>query len=395
MSAEVRELAGDALVRAAAIGLRRQGPDGAMPAGHNGSRQQAETPVRNTAHWSIGFLAAHAVSGRDAFREAAERCWAFLLQPAWRPTGGTFLHRPDGGKNRCNGLIGQAWVLEALLYGASRDAAARARLLTAASDLFAQLPFDDAARLWRIREVDGRVLGGPARTFNQQLWLASMAHWLGREAGHAVADRRARAVLASLPDRLGAHADGLIDHLIVPTRDTYGAAWRGFRIGYALQRAYWRWRPFRGEPTGRGPLADHYRLCLGYQAFNLTAMADLHHREPGVLGAATTALVPRALAFCRAHPYYRRFPARGYGYNYNPIGWELAWAETVFGANAPSALDWLQRQRDHYLDADGDVRNTDDPATLIARTYELYRLIAPPGGVDATRRAAAGDAGGR
>ena len=46
----------DLLVDTADRAIEIQRSDGSMPPGHNGPYYDPETPVRNTAHWSITFV---------------------------------------------------------------------------------------------------------------------------------------------------------------------------------------------------------------------------------------------------------------------------------------------------------------------------------------------------
>ena len=126
--------------------------------------------MRNTAHWLVLFATTHWRSGEPRLREAALRAARFLASAETRPAGATFWCRSSPGKDACNGLVGQAWAIEALAEAAaSLDAEPLAKL---AEMVFLRHPFDERARLWRRVEVDGRVLG-PDFTLNHQLWFAA------------------------------------------------------------------------------------------------------------------------------------------------------------------------------------------------------------------------------
>src|SRR5512134_800532 len=88
---------------------------GSVPGGHNGPYHDPETPVRTTSHWLITFVAAYRISVGDVFRDAACRAAGYLQTEDARPRRKTFYHRLNPSKDGCNGLVGQAWTLEALL----------------------------------------------------------------------------------------------------------------------------------------------------------------------------------------------------------------------------------------------------------------------------------------
>jgi hypothetical protein len=180
----------DLIVRTAEAGLRLQHPDGSFPAGCNGPYGDPETPIRNTAHWAITLLAAHRLSGGEQLSAGAVRARDVLMAPGARPMGATFLCRTNPDKDFANGLIGQAWVIEALatLHEALDDRRAH----EVATQVFLLHPFSDARGLWRRVNVDGSHLTIDA-TFNHQLFFAAagaLLDPLGRsEIGRAPSDR--------------------------------------------------------------------------------------------------------------------------------------------------------------------------------------------------------------
>src|SRR5690625_1998318 len=104
------------LVSSSRAGLNLQNTEtGEMPAGHNGLYRDPETPVRNTGHWLMLFLKAHQISGEEIFLKASEKAVGYLMSRDARPVGATFYHRINPEKDACNGLIGQAWSIDALV----------------------------------------------------------------------------------------------------------------------------------------------------------------------------------------------------------------------------------------------------------------------------------------
>ncbi len=66
-----------------------------------------------------------------------------------------------------------------------------------------------------------------------------------------------------------------------------------------------------------------------------------------------------------------------YGYPYNPVGFEVAFALDVFGDNAHKEQTWwLSQQLSRCYDWDAHLMRlgTEDPVTHAARLYESTRL---------------------
>ena len=74
------------------------------------------------------------------------------------------------GKDFCNGLIGQSWSIEALMYAANYFDIPK--ILKIAKEVFLLHPFDEKSGLWRRTEVNGSFLSVD-ETFNHQLWFAA------------------------------------------------------------------------------------------------------------------------------------------------------------------------------------------------------------------------------
>jgi hypothetical protein len=346
----------DLLARSAAAGLRLQRPDGCLAAGVNGPYADPETPVRNTAHWLVLFATTHWRSGEARLRDAALRAAAFLTSEAARPAGATFLCRRRSGKDACNGLIGQAWAIEALAEAATcLDAEPLAKL---AETVFLLHPFDAHAGLWRRVEVDGTVLG-PDFTLNHQLWFAAAGSVLAPLAAAEVG-LRVRAFLDALPRSLALHRDGAVRHPVSPGNALRIAPRVGLRL--ARERVHLR--------------AALREKAIGYHAFNLHALATLRTRLPEH-AFWTSPRFARAWGYAGSEAFRADVAGNRYAWPYNPTGFEMAWALEAFGPGSRAEQEgWVALQLRRHFDARTNLLShaTSDPATLAARLYEAARL---------------------
>lgn len=134
------------LVKSANEALRKQNSNEAMPAGQNGPYGDAETPVRNTAHWLFSFCRLYKRTQNKVFYEAAQKAADYLLSSEARPMGASFWCRKNPEKDFCNGVMGQAWVIEALVEAAR--VLKRQECYRLAEEVFLLHPWDGMRCLW-------------------------------------------------------------------------------------------------------------------------------------------------------------------------------------------------------------------------------------------------------
>ena len=163
----------DILLQSSEAALGLQASSGAFPAGWNGPYHDPETPVRNTAHWLVSLLKAYAISGDVRLKDAAWRAANYLSSSETRPMRATFFCRTNPEKDFCNGLIGQAWTIEALVTAA--EALEEPQYLDLAREVFLLHPFNQRTGLWRCVNVDGSYTQVDMTLNHQLLFAASGA----------------------------------------------------------------------------------------------------------------------------------------------------------------------------------------------------------------------------
>lgn len=359
--------------------LKIQRDDGSMPSGHNGPWSDPETPVRNTGHWAITFLHSHDHTGESKYLNAAKSALEYLESDAARPYGATFHHRISDQKDGCNGLIGQAWSIEALVVAA--DHLNRPELAELASDVFLQHPFEWDLAAWHPVEIDGSVQPIDM-TFNHQLWFAAAGGLLAR---HPNSDpkvgEQVRRYLDELESNLNVMDDGLVYHPFKPDFDVrkYGKIlFEGVKAGTAHTMVLGVLQGLIGWEGGDDASEDSgwTEKAVGYHSFNLYAFALLHRVYPDHPIWATEK-VDRTLSYATTESYVDRLDGNPYGYPYNCSGIEAPYALRAFDRISEADLSrWIERQfaRTYDRDANAMSRNNPDPTTLTARLYEATRL---------------------
>jgi hypothetical protein len=134
------------IIRSAEKGIKLQKKDGCMPEGNNGPWKFKDTPVRNTSHWLITFLTAYKLTKRKEFKSAAKKCADYLISKKARPYNGPFFCCKDH-LVPSNGLIGQAWVIEALILAGIE--LKNPSYKKTAEEVFLMHPFDEKLGLWQ------------------------------------------------------------------------------------------------------------------------------------------------------------------------------------------------------------------------------------------------------
>ncbi len=346
---------------------------GFMPPGHNGSYHDPETPVRSTAHWLITFLKAYDISGERKFLEAAHSAVDYLRSDDVRPMGATFWHRKNPKKDSCNGLIGQAWTIEALVTAGLR--LEMPELISLAEQVFFLHPHDAPTGLWQRVGVDGAHLDFDY-AFNHQLWFAAAGGMLSQSTQSNDIKSRVNRFLDCLPKNLQVHSNGLIRHSI--SLQLFPIRQRADRVADDAVAQMWKVIYWKG-------IAGNKRYSrqkeIGYHSFNLYAFALLKQIYPTHSFWQNSVLLS-ALRYARSQDYQTSIQDNKYGYPYNPPGFEIPFVLATFDNSDTSEQQsqWVSEQLLMCYDFDTNLmtRGTEDKNTHSARLYEATRLSNLP-----------------
>lgn len=357
----------DILLQSANAALSLQDTEqGFMPPGHNGSYHDPETPVRNTAHWLITFLKAYEISENQKFLNGAKQAVSFLCSPEIRPMGATFWHRKNPQKDFCNGLMGQAWTIEALAVAAEK--LAMPELLTIAEQVFLLHPVDHVSGGWRRVGVDGSY-SAVDYTFNHQLWFAASGGLLAKEIQSSEVDNQVQQFLDSLTSLFEVHSSGLIRHMMP------------FKLFSIEKKAQVFMKQARQLKKPQSLVQDRKYLQkkeVGYHGFNLYAFSLLKQAYPDHSFWQSRKFLS-ALKFIRSDYYIKEIKTSKYGFPYNPPGFEIPFALSTFYPDSTTQVEqshWVSRQLKASYDFEMNLMNksTDDWMTHAARIYEATRL---------------------
>jgi len=339
--------------------LSVQARDGSFPNGHNGPYHDPETPVRNSAHWLFLMASLYEKTGEEKWRDGGEKAIGYLMSFNARPYGKTFHCRDKQGKDSCNGLVGQAWVIEALVKAS--EAFDRQDCYDLAEEIFLLHPWDKNIGIWHRVEVDGTILSHD-NTFNHQLWFAATGGLLKKSPK---ARKRARNFLEKVATRLQCYPNGIIFH------DTA----MGTMVGY-LKTGY---KPFLRELKARllQPFLKRrlYSKSVGYHAFNLYAFALFKKAFPDA-HIWRSAAFHKIINAHRGKNFFQDLQESEFGFYYNVAGIEIAYAVETFLPDNREVVLWLNRQfKITFVNEKKPLsRGASDANTAMARIYQAARF---------------------
>ena len=199
------------LDRCAQSALEFQQDDGSFPAGQNYDKNDQETAVRSTSHWLILLLHMYEITRKKKYEEPIHRAVDYLLSKHIRPNDHTFLCRISDEKDMCNGIVGQATPIKALVMAG--EICNRKDTISTAEAVFDCIPFDQTLGLWKIVDVDGGIRSFD-RTLNHQILFASNLCSLSNHSKDV--ETQISIFLSHLEDNMRLRKGGIIRHYVNP-----------------------------------------------------------------------------------------------------------------------------------------------------------------------------------
>jgi hypothetical protein len=346
------------LIEAASIKLNFDENEG-LEAGHNGPYFDKETPVRNTAHWLVIFSCLFKRTGDVKYKYAAFRAINYLKSQDARPMMAAFFCRKKIEKDYCNGLMGQAWVIEALMY--AYNVFKDETLYELAEETFRLHQFDETRMIWHRLSVDGSCLSFD-NTFNHQLWFCAVGSMLFKSEDIIKNCNFFFEHIASQPEL---YRSGVIYHNSSIFKLSIEKN-KGIKclIEYA----------FNTISNLKSKSALHSK-SVGYHGFNLYAYELLKSRY-GEHSFFSSKKYRKMLDVAQSASFADDLIRSDYSYPYNPPAFEIGFSLLNNGYMANVVVDMLET---HFsITSSGNYFNSfvsSDIETSEARLYELVRIL--------------------
>jgi hypothetical protein len=337
--------------------IKRQASDGSMPPSHNGPWRNKDSSVRTTSHYAILWCKLYQYTAKKTYHTAALKAGFYLLSNKSRPTKKLFYCRSDG-RDVTNGLIGQAWAIEALveLYKVTH----KKKFITLAKKIFLMHKFDKQKRLWNSCNLDGKSVT-INETFNQQIWFAAMgANIIDTYRKTKKISESISIFISNLNQLMKVHSNGLIIHNINANSNL-----KKIINNYLFRKIH---IPALGNNVNLKYVEN------GYHSFNLYGFAILKNtKEYCQIEFWKSKKFQKAIAYIDTNEYYDNIRDNIFSFKYNPSGTENAYAILTFfkdSRNIKKAKDWIKKQIKNREIKD----NKADSELEHARIYELCRL---------------------
>ncbi len=344
--------------------------------GHNGPYKHTETPVRVSSHWLITLIYCYKWTGLNKYLFKAEQLLNFLLSESARPHNYSFFHRISKKNDQCNGLIGQAWTIEALCEAAKffeED-----KIYQVAEEVFLHHNFNKEHGLWYRLEVDGKILSIDL-TFNHQLWFASSGSLI--KSNNSEINNLINIFLNKLDRNLSIYNDGLISHPIYGLfNKNEGLLKTSPEIMKKINQGIYKFMNLYLHNIGLYDTNKIHYKSIGYHSFNLYAFKNLiNFFQNHKFWVSKT--YKKIKQYLLKNKFFNKLDKNIYGYYYNPPGFEIPYifysdeliSESDFLEFANKWIN-IQFEKTFNFKTYKFDKNNPDPNTLTARIYEITRL---------------------
>jgi len=347
--------------------------------GHNGPYNDSETPVRNKGHWLIIFSKCFELTGKQIYLDTVRKLAEYLVSKESRPYGYSFHHRLKEVKDKCNGLIGQAWTFAALAHASL--VTENPKFAELAEEVFFQHRFNLECGLWNRMEIDGNIESIDS-TFNHQLWFAACASILISSRRNEIY-RRIISFLDALSENLTVLDNGLICHPI--ENQLRGNKFDLSQISNLkkLKNNVFQIMGIRNSKNYDQIKDKNDRMIyksIGYHQFNIYAFAMLKETIPEHSFWQSPEF-GRSVDYLLSDEFKNGISDNIYGFPYNPPGFEIPYSLSVLTDMSESELVeisswWVNEQFKRCYNPKTRMmdRNTEDSLTHTARIYEVTRL---------------------
>lgn len=143
---------------------------GYADAGNNGPHGHEDTPVRNTSHFLIIYSYMYKKYKKEKYLEICKKFADYICSESDKTKNGSVQCMVTDKFDHLNGLIGQGWAIEALLY--YYDISDESKYLDYACKIFYSQKYDYKLHLWHRIEIDGKDIGIDP-TYNHNIWFAA------------------------------------------------------------------------------------------------------------------------------------------------------------------------------------------------------------------------------
>lgn len=332
--------------------------------GHNGPYFDQDTAIRNSAHWLCTYSSLYRLYGELKYFQMVKTLAEYILREEHYGKNGAVMFRKNKISDFSNGIMGSAWVIEALIEAAKtlHDE----HYYEKARQLFLLEEFDERLRLWKIVDIDGRVVSIDY-VYNHQAWFAASGSIICEYRYDAEINRQVSLFLDNYNRNLLVQPSGLLFHQV--------------NFDYSAKGLFKKKiRALLCDLSVGNRMSEQKKLEKGYQLFDLYGLALLRNRyedkaifhDPKILKAVRYGLnIHNIRSLCTENSINQ------YGFAYNSPAFEAGYVALAFLGGFNPEVEALTYDLQYRYFYDSAIKmfakNTKDPKTLTARVYEWMR----------------------
>lgn len=344
---------------------------GYATAGHNGPHGHLDTPVRNTAHYLIIYSYLYKKYREEKFSVICNVFFKYLSEQQKKSKSGAIQCMITDKFDKLNGLIGQGWVIEALIY--YYETFGNADALDVARSIFYSQKYDWSKHLWHRIELDGSDIGIDI-TSNHNVWFAGCSYKLAEYCGDPKIDETISDFLIKGEDViLNVYKTGLLVHTVECDDPMLNKGkWKEVIRTLCFPLKCVAPRKFDAKYINYGyHIFDIYGFTIlkekygDFPIFN----NEKYKKSLYYLQDITTLLKRNKVYSSRSNVFF--FP-----YNNPAFEWPyVAYKNGIFDENVLHQLWDIQMKLMYNPETDDMSRMNPDIETWNARTYEIIRFL--------------------
>ena len=346
--------------------------------GINGPYDDVETRIRNLCHLIVITSIEVNILNQDKYLQDIITMTNDLISERNRRDG-LYVLRMKEGKDGCNGVIGHAWVIEALVY--AWKASRRDEYIEEARRIAKKHKINEKLGLWYIPDKNAVI----DYTLNHQLWYAASVAELLVEIDDEEIERQFSVFMNSLGKNFTVSHGGRISHLVKRTESLKGTC----------KEIIKKYINFCKELLGMPSL--RYKES-GYHLFNIVALARIYKLKKHefflskkFLGSIEymnrtqflMGLLDKNIQLDNSLHNEKLTPEECevniYGYPYNVPGFELLYVSSIIeGKIKKECVDECYAKQIELIYKkviNGEKSVCHDTATIKYRIYEYYRFL--------------------
>ena len=341
--------------------------------GHNGPHGHIDTPVRNTAHYLIIYAYLYKKTKNNKYKEICDMFLDYLFEKQKESSSGAIKCMENSSFDHLNGLIGQAWVIEALIY--YYETFGNEKCLSVAEDIFNSQKYNYDLHVWERVELDGTNIGVD-NAYNHQVWFAACSYKLADYLKKNEIDQVIRDFLINGTKRdFRIYADGTLRHQVAISSKSMRKEGIKRMVKICLT-------PLKRKNPRRYDYKYIERAYHIFDMYGFSILKEKYHELPLFHSKKYKLALDKALNIVEYNrdnnAVSKESSINVYSYSYNSPAFEYSFLAQMNNAY-DEKMDSLafRTQKMVMLDEKNGLfsRNNPDIETWNARTYEVVRYL--------------------